>query len=195
MVALRLSFFTKENSPMAKQKKKPLDLERFGSIRARIVDLYQYSGQAIRDKKTLSTSAIVFAEQKWLVDEIERVAEGPIDEADIPRFSKVKAWVVRTYNEHEGAIRSGEFIKVSAAIFGMSRFLVKCLERIAYVIDEEAAEALAAAAPMPSAKTNRVEVTIDEALIDTPEETEAAIANVGGIVVTDGSDVPDDDLV
>lgn len=176
---------------MAKQK--TVDLERFESIRARIVDLYQYSGQAIRDKKTITVSAIVFAEQDWMIQEIERVAKGPADETDEPRFAKTKAWVKRQVSELEGAIKGGEFVKVSAAIFGMSRFLVRCLERIVFVIDEEAASRLTSAARMPDAKTNRIEVPLDDELIDSTEETEEALVAVGGIITTDGTDVPEDD--
>lgn len=182
---------------MAKQK--TVDLERFSSIRARIVDLYQYSGQSIRDKKTVTTAAIVFAEQKWLVDEIERVAKGPVDPEDATRYAKVKAFVLRTYSECEGAIKSGEFIKVSAGIFGASRFLIKCLERIVFAIDEEAAAALVTAAKMPDAKKDRIEIPLDEDISDTPDETERAIEDVGGVINTEelvgaGAGDADDDI-
>lgn len=174
---------------MAKQKS--IDMERFVSIRARIVDLYQYGGQAIRDKKTVTASAIVFAEQKWMVDEIERVAGGPLDESDKARYAKIRAFVARMMDELGGAIKGGEFVKVSAAIFGASRFLIKCLERIAFVLDEEAAAAIAAVR-MPDAKTSRIEIDIDDAVADTPEETEKAINDLGGVVAEPPPDDDDD---
>lgn len=178
---------------MAKQKM--VDLDRFAPIRARIVDVYQYSGQRIRDKKTVSTTPLVFVEQNWMVDEIERVAKGPIDDADKERYAKVKQFVKRQVADLEGAIAGGEFVKVSAGIFGMSRFLIKCLERIVFAIDEEAAAEITKTAKMPSAKTSRIEVTLDDDLLDTPEETEKALEDVGGIrteLVGEGED--DDDI-
>lgn len=153
------------------------DADKFASIRNRVADLYICEGDAIREKRTVHTTAFVFAEMGWLVDEIERIAGGPLDDKDKPRYAKIKRFVARVQVDYGMAIKAGEIIKVSADYVGSMRFLTRVLEEIVRMEDEDAigpTEKLP-----PEEKGGRIQLDLEDGIEDSPEETEAALAAVG----------------
>lgn len=160
------------------KKKFTFDAGKFAAIRNRIADLYLSDGDLIRAKKTVRTTAFVFREMRWMVDEIERLAGGPISDEHKPRYEKVKRFTARVCEDQAAAIAGGAFVKTSAEVFGAMRFLSKCLEEIVRMEDEEL---LGPTEVMPPENTDRIQIDLEEGIEDTDEETVAQLRAVGSI--------------
>lgn len=150
-----------------------VDVDRFKMIRARVADNYRVLGERIRAKETVHIGPVIFKEQLWLVNEIERIAgkslSGVMEDAELERYKRVRAYVIRVNKDYADAIGSGEVIKVSAEIFGASRFLVTILERL---VDPED---LGKVEIMPDETKSRISLDIAAGIGDSDEEAEAAV--------------------
>lgn len=113
------------------------DIGQFRALKGQINDLYEFSGETIRAKKIVTASATFFTKMAWLVDNIEKFADVKLME-NRDRFLKVKAALRKVLVDHDGAIKTGQFVKINAGIFSAARFLVRELEKaIVSIVDPE----------------------------------------------------------
>jgi hypothetical protein len=117
------------------------DVERFLQCKSRVNDLYEHCGDTIRAKKTVRAAANVFVDMKWLIDEINRLPGSEL--IDLKRFTNIAKQVTLICKERAPAIRTGQFVDMSAEVFARYRFLVRELEKVILsILDEEEAAAI-----------------------------------------------------
>ena len=153
------------------------DAEKFIKIRNRIADVYQNDGDLIRRKKSIHTNAIIFGEMIWMEDEIERIGGGVLEDADKPRYAKIRRFLAGVRQDYTAAIKGGQMLRIAASVFGAMRFLSKCLEQI---VRQEDDEVLSDTPKLPpEERAGRIEINLEEGIEDTDEETVAALKEVG----------------
>lgn len=138
------------------------DVARFKATKDRVNDFFEHNADHVRGKHTLMTSASVFAEMRWLCEELERFG-GPAD--DPARYEKIKAFVAQVHDDHGGAIAAGQFVKCRADIFGAYRFLVRAVEA-AYARHLDVEDRFALGSRMPEAHSERIELDLTAGLGD-----------------------------
>lgn len=153
-------------------KVKPLvpKVAEFQALKAWINELYEYSGDAIREKKTVTAHTSTLTKMKWLIDEARRLTApmGGIDKD----MEKVARFVDAQVVEQANAIKGGQFVRVNAAIFKTTRWLVRELEKIIVAtLDEDEAMLLRAEKIVPEGGA-RVELDVTDILGDDDEEEE-----------------------
>lgn len=166
------------------RKKFTFDSDRFESIRSRVADLYINEGEAIRAKATVWSHPVIFTEMKWLIDEINRIGGGVLDDKAKFRFDKITRTVMSTFELYGDKVKFGEIMKVSATIFSAMRFLVQQLEVIVAMEDAEAISPLR----LPPPDTARIELNLEEGIGDTGQEEEEAFAAIGAAVGADAGE-------
>ncbi len=126
-------------------KTKPLvpKVAEFQAHKAWINELYEYSGDSIRQKKTVTAHTSVLTRTKWLIDEARRLTAplGGIDKD----MEKVAKFFDTAVVEQEKSIKGGQFIRLNAGLFKTIRWVVRELETIILAtLDEDEAMLLRA---------------------------------------------------
>ena len=148
------------------------NVERFKANKGRVTDFYEHNAGTIREKATVMATATIFAEMKWLAEEVRRL-NGTAAVEDLPRFEKVERFVARVCEEQAGAVATGQFVKVRADIFGAWRFLVRTLETVLrYVLDTE--DQFALGGRVADENSDRIVLDLEEGLGDGDEDEPAA---------------------
>ena len=142
------------------------DLPRFRANKSRVSDLYEHSGNEIRERKTVMATATIFTEMDWLVKEIGRFNAPPADDAEAKRVVKIAKFVDRVNAEHANAIKTGDFLKISAEIFGSWRFLIRVLERALLRVVDDAVAASLIGDVMPDEHVGRIQLDLSEGVAD-----------------------------
>lgn len=126
-------------------KAKPLvpKVAEFQVHKAWINELYEYSGDAIRAKKTVTAHTSVLTRTQWLLTESRRLT-APMGGIDTD-MAKIAKFFDNAVIDHEKAIKGGQFLRVNAAIFSKIRWVVRELEKIILTsLDEDEAMLLRA---------------------------------------------------
>lgn len=145
-----------------KNKQVEPNVPRFLEVKARVNDLYNYCGDAIRRKETKRCSTQVFVDMQWIIAEIGRLPETPMDEATARRLKAIGDKVAVICKERRKSIDGGEFVDVSMEVFARYRFLVNELEkRILPLVDDETVE-LITGEKLADENENRVSISLTD---------------------------------
>lgn len=140
------------------------DLELYKACKSRITDYYEHNADTIRAKRTVSAAACIFDEMRRLCHEVRRQDAAHL----IPepaRFEQAERYVARVCEDHAGAITTGQFVKINAAVFGLYRYLVRAVEAVLKrLLDVE--EQYALGEYVPDVHKARIELDLDESLAE-----------------------------
>lgn len=145
-----------------KNKQAEPDVERFLNVKARVNDLYDHCGDAIRRKETKRCAATIFLDMQWLVDEINRLPAVARDEATVRRLKSIADKVATICKERRRSIEGGLFVDVSMEVFARYRFLVGELEKqIVPLVDDETLERITGE-KLADENENRVSISLTD---------------------------------
>lgn len=136
------------------------DLELFKACKSRVTDYYAHNADTIRQKKTVTAAACIFEEMRLLCREVRKQDAVDVLE-DKDRFVRIERQVARICEDYGDSIRTGAFVKISAAIFAMYRHLVRDVEAVLKrLLDVE--EQFQLGTYIPDEHKARIDVSLDE---------------------------------
>lgn len=140
------------------------DIDLYKACKSRITDYYTHNADSIRTKRTVTAAACIFDEMRLLCREVRK--QDGVDLLDEPdRFVRIERYVARICEDYADNITSGGFVKISASVFSVYRFLTRAVESVLKrLLDVE--EQFALGDYIPDKHTERIELDLDAGLAE-----------------------------
>lgn len=149
---------------------KPLvpKVAEFQALKAWINELYEYSGDSIRQKKTVTAHTSVLVKTKWLTDEYHRLMA-----TSNPEVEKIAKFFDNAIIDHEKSIKGGQFMRLNAGLFKSIRWMVRELEKVILATLDDDDAALMRANRVQTENVGRASLDASELLgVDDEEDEE-----------------------